>query len=94
MPHNARERRHIAKDLLKAPSTDTATEYKAGAAQLEPTFGLLVPTAKQFGIGRTTAFALARSGLLATFLIGRRRYVKIESLKSLPDRLVAQGATK
>jgi len=50
-------------------------------------YGLLVPECAKRNIQRTTAFRLAREGLIETFLIGRRRYVKIASLDSLPDRL-------
>lgn len=52
-----------------------------------PTFGPLVPTCKEHGIGRTKAFELAANGMLDTFKIGTRRYVKLDSLRSLPQRL-------
>lgn len=50
-------------------------------------FGPLVDECNARGIGRTVAFELARDGWIETFNIGRRRYVKIDSLDSLPDRL-------
>ncbi len=50
-------------------------------------FGLLVAECARRGIGRTTAFKLARERQLETFSIGRRRYVLIASLDSLPFRL-------
>ncbi len=57
-----------------------------------PTFGPLVETCKRYGINRTTAFRLAQEKLLETFLIGRKRFVYIASLESLPERLrAAQG---
>ena len=50
-------------------------------------YGLLVEQCRQRDIARTKAFQLAKEGLLETFTIGRRRYVLIESLDSLPARL-------
>lgn len=40
------------------------------------------------GIGKTKAYELANSGLLETFLIGTKRYVYLDSLGTLPERLV------
>ncbi len=53
----------------------------------EPTYGPLVTACAYHGISRTVAFDLARNGLLQTFLIGTRRYVLLESLRTLPERL-------
>ena len=50
------------------------------------TFGRLVPECKKRGIGRTVAFDLVNKGLLETFTIGKARYVKLDSLDSLPER--------
>jgi hypothetical protein len=61
---------------------------------ISPTFRPLVPACREHGIARTTAFKLAGEGLLETFTIGRARYVLVESLKSLPERLKAQGGAK
>lgn len=55
----------------------------------EPTFRPLVPACNDHGISRSVAFELARKGLLDTFTIGSRRYVRLDSLRSLPDRLAA-----
>lgn len=49
----------------------------------------LVDAAIERGISRSVAFELARKNLLRTFLIGRRRYVYLESLDTLPERLAA-----
>lgn len=46
---------------------------------------------KERGIQRTSAYALAEAGLLETFLIGRRRFIYLDSLLTLPARL-AQAA--
>jgi hypothetical protein len=54
-----------------------------------PTYRPLVPACAEHGISRTVAFELARNGLLETFTIGARRYVRLESLRTLPDRLAA-----
>lgn len=64
---------------------------------VEPTFGPFVETCKAFGINRSRAYELADAGLLETFNVGRNRFIKIESLKGLPDRLAdaandAEGA--
>lgn len=53
----------------------------------EPTYGPLVESARRFGICRSVAFDLARLGKLETFTIGTRRYVYLDSLRTLPERL-------
>jgi len=55
-------------------------------------FAPLVETCRAHGISRTIAFELAASGKLDTFCIGRRRFVRIASLHSLPDRLAAESS--
>ncbi len=50
-------------------------------------YSALIPECARWGIGRTKAFELVRRGLLETFTIGRKRYVLLESLASLPERL-------
>lgn len=54
-----------------------------------PTYRPLVTACADHGISRTVAFDLARSGLLDTFTIGTRRYVRLDSLRTLPERLAA-----
>lgn len=54
-----------------------------------PAYRPLVEACGEHGISRTVAFDLARKGLLDTFTIGARRYVRLESLRTLPDRLAA-----
>lgn len=51
------------------------------------TFGGLVAECEKRDIGRTVAFELAADGLLDTFTIGRRRYVYLDSLDTLPQRI-------
>ena len=58
---------------------------------IAPTYAPLVPACAQHGIGRTKAFELAREGKLSTFRIGQRTFVKLDSLRSLPDRLAANA---
>ena len=58
----------------------------------DPTYGPLVPTAAAFGLGRSTAFKFASEGKLETFTIGTRRYVYLDSLRTLPERLAANDA--
>lgn len=52
-----------------------------------PAFAPLVTACAAHGISRTVAYELSASGLLDTFLIGKRRYVHLDSLHTLPDRL-------
>ena len=51
-----------------------------------------VPACKDRDISRTTAYYLAKAGLLETFTIGRKRYVYEDSLDSLPERMAALEA--
>lgn len=46
-----------------------------------------IPECKRHDIGKNKAYELANAGLLETFTIGRRRYVYVDSLASLPQRL-------
>ena len=57
-----------------------------------PSYGPLVSAAAAFGICRSVAFGLVRSGKLETFTIGTRRYVLLESLRTLPERLAGGDA--
>lgn len=59
-----------------------------------PTYRPLVPACAEYGISRSVAFDLARKGLLDTFTIGTRRYVRLDSLRTLPERLAAQEGAK
>lgn len=58
-----------------------------------PTYRPLVSAAADFGISRSVSFALSQAGLLDTFKIGQRRYVYMDSLRTLPDRLKAGGVS-
>lgn len=55
------------------------------------TYGPLVETCRSFGIGRSTSFKLAASDAISTFRLGSKRYVYLDSLRSLPSRLNRQG---
>lgn len=59
-----------------------------------PTFAPLVDACKAHGISRTVAFDLAKKNLIEHFTIGTRRYVYLDSIKSLPERLAARGGKK
>lgn len=56
-----------------------------------PTYRPLVTACAEHGISRTVAFELARQGKLDTFTIGARRYVYLDSLRTLPERLAAEA---
>lgn len=53
----------------------------------EPAYGSLVEVCAAHSISRTVAFELSDKGLLDTFKIGTRRYVYLESVRTLPQRL-------
>ena len=53
----------------------------------ESTYGPLVEVCIAHGISRTVAFELSDKKLLDTFKIGVRRYVYLESVRTLPQRL-------
>lgn len=59
---------------------------------VDPAYRPLVEACEEHGISRTIAFDLVRRGLLETFAIGKRRYVMLESLRSLPQRLAGSEA--
>lgn len=63
----------------------------APLGSLEADYAPLVSTCRAFGIGRSRAFEYARSGILRTTTVGSRRYVYLDSLRSLPERLAASG---
>jgi len=52
----------------------------------------MVERCNEHGISRTVAFELARKELIKTFTIGKRRYVYLDSLRTLPERLAASEA--
>jgi hypothetical protein len=60
----------------------------------EPAYLPLVKAGTAHGIPRTRLFELAKSGALRTFMIGRQRYVDLESLRTLPERLAQMSAEK
>jgi hypothetical protein len=56
-------------------------------------FGLFIPECTKRGIGKTVAYELLKGGHLETFTLGVRRYIYLDSLLSLPQRVgnVQQG---
>lgn len=54
-------------------------------------FRPFIPECAKVGIGRSKAYELAEEGLLDTVLIGRRRFVYLDSLYSLPQRIGKDG---
>ena len=58
---------------------------------IQPSYAPLVFACRAHGIGRTSAFELAKRGLLATHKIGSRTFVDLESLRTLPERLAEVG---
>lgn len=68
--------------------------HNIGPQQPAPTYGPFVPTCNAYGNGRSKAFQLAAAGTIETFLIGAKRFVMIDSLRSLPERLRAAGGAR
>lgn len=58
-------------------------------SQVSPAYGPLVEVCRAHGIGKTTAFELAKKGLLETFRLGVKRYVTLESIHELPKKIQA-----
>lgn len=54
-------------------------------------FAPLVSTCAAHGICRSVAFKLAATGVLDTFLIGQRRYVLLDSLSNIRNRMEARA---
>lgn len=54
-------------------------------------FRPFIPECAKVGIGRSKAYQLAEDGLLETMTIGRKRYVYLDSLLSLPSRLAGKS---
>jgi len=50
-------------------------------------FRPFIPECTKRGLGKTKSYELANAGWLETFQIGTRRFVYIDSLLSLPQRL-------
>ncbi len=50
-------------------------------------FRPFIPECEKRGIRKTKAYELANAGLLEVFSIGTRRFIYVDSLLSLPQRL-------
>lgn len=60
------------------------------ASVTERDFRPFIPECSKRGIGKNTAYELMRQGLLDTFCIGRKRFVLLESLDRLPERMAKE----
>ncbi len=47
--------------------------------------------ADSFGISKSMAYAMIRSNILRTFMLGRRRFVAVEEAKNLAAQLTNQN---
>lgn len=54
-------------------------------------FRPFIPECAKRGLGKTKAYELANAGLIDTFTIGTKRYVLLDSLLTLPQRLKDAG---
>lgn len=59
---------------------------KNGLREFRP----FVEACARVGLGRSKSYQLAAQGLIETVLIGRRRFVYLDSLYSLPERVGRQ----
>lgn len=50
-------------------------------------FRPFIPECTRRGIGKTVAYELANAGILETFTVGKKRFILLASLDTLPDRL-------
>ena len=63
---------------------------KQNKSNVTPSYGPLVDVCKAFGISRSVAYELLSDGAIETFKLNARRYVYIESIRSLPQRLAME----
>ena len=61
--------------------------------EVRPTYGPLVESCAAYGIKRSRAHEYAKNGLISTFTMGRKRYVYLSSLDSLPERIAASSSS-
>jgi hypothetical protein len=57
-------------------------------------FRPFIPECERRGISKSVAYELKSAGLLETFSIGRSRYVLLQSLDTLPQRLIAKDGAE
>ena len=56
-----------------------------------PAYRPFLEACREHGISKTVAYSLANAGLVETFKLGAKRYVIVESLRTLPERLGKAG---
>lgn len=56
-----------------------------------PAYRPFLEACREHGISKTTAYELMNAGLVETFKLGAKRYVIVESLRTLPERLGKAG---
>jgi hypothetical protein len=72
--------------MKRTESLIVRSESSPGAL-VAPVIAPFEATCAANGIRKTTAWKLAKLGMLETISIGRRRFVVLSSLNSLPKRL-------
>jgi excisionase family DNA binding protein len=80
-------------ELLSGPEEAQREQVQHQAVRPLPERVLLTveEAAERLGIGRTTAFALVKSGEIESVLIGRLRRVSVSAVQYYAARLVANG---
>ena len=59
---------------------------------MNPKFYPFIKACKAHGIGKSAAYKLLEEGALETFMIGPRRYVVLESLYALSQKIKNKGS--
>ncbi len=55
--------------------------------KMDPKFYPFIKACKAHGIGKTAAYKILEENLVETFMVGPRRYVVLESLYALPQKI-------
>jgi excisionase family DNA binding protein len=80
-------------ELLSGPGEARHEQVQQQTTRPMPERVLLTveEAAERLGIGRTTAFALVKSGEIESVLIGRLRRVSVSAVQDYAARLIANG---
>lgn len=77
--------------MTTAPRNPTDQPAPPDPTPIPVYFAPLVKACAAQGISRSRAYKLMQQGMLTTFSINSSRYVMMDSLRSLPERLGSQS---